>query len=163
MSDESRQLAVNSIQYFLSCHHYLHSLSAPKAAPCPTVAGITPGENMRNPAVNKVWKQVFCTNQSRGLLMPDAPYLAADVRSHKLKCHPFSFNPGWKTETAAKRWNTSDALIRSLVLAGVCAGPQRDACPLTRCSEWRRATDWILLFYLHDAAGFTENAFKTIQ
>lgn len=96
MSDESLQLAVNSIQYFLSCHHYLHSLSAPKAAPCPTVAGITPGENMRNPAVNKVRKQVFCSNESRGFfLMPDAPYLVAvDVRSHKLKCHPFSLNPG---------------------------------------------------------------------
>ena len=144
MSDESLQLAVNSIQYFLSCHHYLHSLSAPTADPGPAVAGITPGENMRNPAVNKVWKQVFSGNQSRGLLMPHAPYLvAADARSHKLKCHPFSLNPGWKTETPAKRWNTSDALIRSLMLAGVCAGPQRDACPLTRCSEWRRAPDWI--------------------
>lgn len=144
MSDESLQLAVNSIQYFLSCHHYLHSPSAPKAAPCPTVAGITPGENMRNPAVNKVRKQVFCSNQSRGLLMPDAPYLVAvDVRSHKLKCHPFSLNPGWKTEAPVKRWNTPDALICSLAPAGVGAGPRHDACPLTRCSQWRRATDWI--------------------
>lgn len=102
MSDESLQITVNSIQYFLSCHHYLHSLSELKAAPCLTVAGITPGKNKRNPAVNKVWKQVFCGNQSRGLLMPHAPYLvAADVRSHKLKCHPFSLNTGWKT------WDTS--------------------------------------------------------
>lgn len=119
MSDESLQLAVNSIQYSLSCHHYLHSLSASKAAPCPTVAGITPVENMSNPAVNKVWKQVFCSNQSCGLLMPDAPYLVAvDLRSHKLKCHPFSLNPRWKTETPVKRWNTYDALICSLMLAG---------------------------------------------
>lgn len=62
MSDESIQLAVNSIQYFLSWHHYLHSLLAPKAAPCLAVAGITHGERMSNPAVNKVQKQVFCSN-----------------------------------------------------------------------------------------------------
>lgn len=94
MSDESIQLAVNSIQYFLSCHHYLHSLLAPKAAPCLAAAGIAHGENMSNPAVNKVQKQVFHSNQSGGLLMSDAPYLVAvDVRSHKSKCHPFSLNP----------------------------------------------------------------------
>lgn len=112
MSDESLQLAVNSIQYFLSCHHYLHSLSAPKAAPCPAVAEITPGENMRNPAVNKVRKQVFYSNQSRGLLMLADPYLVAvDVRSHKLKCHPFSLNPRmkkarqqWRDEIPLKLW-----------------------------------------------------------
>lgn len=39
MSDESLQLAVDSILYFLSCHCYLHSVSAPQKAT--TVAGIT--------------------------------------------------------------------------------------------------------------------------
>lgn len=93
MSDESLQLAVNSIQYFLSCHHYLHSLSAPKAAPCLSVARIAPAEKVSIPAVNKVQKQVFCGNQKRGLLMPDAPYLVVlGVGSHELKCHPLSLN-----------------------------------------------------------------------
>lgn len=77
----------------------------------------------------------FFSNQSCGLLMSDAPYIMAiDASSQKLKCHPFSLNPGWKTEMPVKRWNTSNALICSLMLAGVGLGPQRDACPPTRCS-----------------------------
>lgn len=135
-----------------------------EAALCPTAAGTTPGENIRIPTVNKVRKQVFCSNQNCGLLMPQwtLPLIAVDVRSHKLKCHPLSLNPGWNVRTPEKRWNTSDALICSLMPTGVCVGPQRDACPLTRCSEWRRDTDWILLCYL-DTAGCTDNAVKTIE
>lgn len=52
--------------------------------------------------------------------MPDASYLEdADVRSHKLTCHPFSLNRGGETETPVKRSITSDALICSLMLVGV--------------------------------------------
>lgn len=58
-----------------------------------------------------------------------APEVAVmDVRSHKLKCHPLSLNPRWKSDTPARRWNTSDALICSLMLLWFCPGPRHDAC-----------------------------------
>lgn len=121
---------------------FTFSVSTPRRLPVQQLQESLLVRIWETPAVNKVWKQVFCSNQSRGLLMPDAPYLVvADARSQKLKCHPFSLNPGWKAETPAKRWNTSGALICSLMPAGVCTGPQRDACPphqvfLVETSHW---------------------------
>lgn len=67
-----------------------------------------------------------CGRPLKCLLAPEVA--AIDVRSHKLKCHPLGLNPRWKSETPARRWNTSDALICSLMLARFCPGPRHDAC-----------------------------------
>lgn len=152
MSDESLQLAVNSIHYFLSCHHYLHSLSAPTPAP---------SWQLQESLLVRIWETLLwtkCENKClvvirvvgfRGLMLPTSWLWMWGAISWSVIL--IVLTPDKKIETQARRWNTSDALICSLMLAGFCAGPQRDACPLTRCSECRRAADWIStwLYWIH--------------
>lgn len=114
----------------------------------------------------KVWKQVFCPTPSpppsikqcgrplKCLLAPEV--VAMDMRRNNLKCHPFSLNPRWKSETPARRGNTSDALICSLMLSWFCTCPRHHA---HLCCEHptvfvAKTNHWLnFCCYLHDSAG----------
>lgn len=162
MRDESLQLVVNSIQHFLSSHHYLHSLSAPKARSLPDSCCIHPWWEYERPCCEQSVKTSVLSPPppsikqcGRPLMCLLAPEVAAmDVRSHKLKCHPLSLNP------QVKKWDAGEEMKHLW-----CFDLQPHAgMILPRPSAWFSSAPLgvpsqdeplieFLLCYLHDSAG----------
>lgn len=91
MSDESLQLAVDSILYFLSCHRYLHSVSVPQKAT--TVAGIT-RRRRETPLCTMCEKKsvwFVSSNQRSRPLMSNASHLRRCCRCGKPRVEVSSF------------------------------------------------------------------------
>lgn len=100
----------------------------------PTAAGTGPGESVRSPAVNKVLKtNVWQKSENEGFLMLPTSWLwMCGTRGPSVILSVLTSD---EKQTPVRRWNTSDALIYSLILAWLHTDPQRDACSHTRCSK----------------------------